>query len=185
MTGDLPVGDFVLGSGMIDSWSLWKRYFKEIINRRLDDIIVISYPKSGRTWHRVMLSHYVSAVFLNQEAKSLSTGKLTSLAGLPRISYSHNGANFTHAIPPDHPLVANGLLWRRRKIVLLTRDPRDVLVSAYMHARNRSNSFTGTISEFVRHRYTGIEKILVAHQRWDNHRRLAKAVLNSKLREDA
>jgi len=75
--------------------------------------------------------------------------------------------------------VLNGspLIWRNRKIILLARDPKDVLVSGYFHARYRSKSFSGSISEYIRHPYTGIEKLLIAHQRWFDYSRTSRAFM--------
>lgn len=170
----------VLGPGMIGGMELWRKHCEEHIQSWGDKVLVISYPKSGRTWHRVLLAHYINTTFLGQEARSLDTKKLTQKAGLPRISYSHAGANFLNAIPPRHPLNGSAAAWRGRKVILLTRDPKDVLVSAYMHARFRSKSFSGSLSEFIRHPFTGIEKLLVAHNRWASYTPYAREVLRQR-----
>jgi hypothetical protein len=47
---------------------------------------------------------------------------------------------------------------RGHRVILRVRDVRDILVSSYFHARYRSDSFRGSLSAFVRHAYTGIEK---------------------------
>ncbi|MBK1867081.1 sulfotransferase domain-containing protein [Aestuariivirga sp. YIM B02566] len=167
----------VLGPGMIGGIKLWRRQYKEHVQSWGDKVLVVSYPKSGRTWHRVLLAHYINSTFLGQETRSLDTKKLTRKAGLPQISYTHAGANFLNAISPWHPFNGSAASWRGRRVILLTRDPKDVLVSAYMHACFRSKSFSGSLSEFVRHPFTGIEKLLVAHNRWASYMPYAREVL--------
>ena len=52
-----------------------------------------------------------------------------------------------------------------------------MLVSGYFHAVHRAHSFTGSLSEYIRHPFTGIEKLLTAHQRWSRYRRLTSGFL--------
>lgn len=144
----------------------WRRCAKDLLKMAGDSAIVVSYPKSGRTWHRVILARYIAAQHGLEAVRSIDTRKLTKRFGLPRISYSHNGANFLHPHGPYHVLNGNAGFWRGRKIVLLVREPKDVLVSCFFHAKHRSRSFDGSLSEFIRHPHTGIEKLLVAHHRW-------------------
>jgi Sulfotransferase domain len=167
----------LLGPGVVRGVRLWRTHYREIITKRSDDVIIVSYPKSGRTWQRVMLCHYINSVYLGQEARSLNIRTLTGRAGLPRISYSHNGSNLRHALPTGHWMAGDPLIWWGRKIILLLRDPRDLLVSAYMHAINRSNTFSGSLSQFIRHPCTGIEKVLTTYQRWNARKPLASSVL--------
>ena len=162
---------------MIGGLALWRREVDEIVSSWRDDVLIISYPKSGRTWHRVMLGKYLELLFKIAPTHQLKTRRLTRALRLPRVSYTNNGANFAHAIPPYHVLNGQSALWRRRRVIMLVREPKDVLVSAYFHARYRINSFTGTLPEFIRHPYTGIEKLLVAHQRWFDYQRIASSVL--------
>ncbi len=47
-----------------------------------------------------------------------------------------------------------------KKIVLLIRDPRDLVVSYYYQMTRRKNKFEGTLSKFIRNRKRGIPKII-------------------------
>lgn len=171
------IDDSLLGPGMQRGFSLWRKHIAELLALRGDAATVVSFPKSGRTWHRALLSHYISTHFLKVEPRSIDTARLTRQAGLGQVSYTHDGANFLSAIGPAHRFNADPFIWRRRKVLLLVRDPRDVLVSAYAHAKTRSNAFTGTLSQFVRHPFTGIAKILWAQRRWHSYVPRVPAVL--------
>ena len=131
---------------------------------------VISYPKSGRTWHRLMIGNYLAQATGSGPRQSFDIDGLCQLAGLAPICYSHNGANFLDALPPRHPVVASPALWRGRTVLLLTRDPADILVSAWHHARFRTKSFAGGLSDFIRQPESGLNKILAAYNRWHDHR---------------
>ena len=144
----------------------WVHLAKEVWRTRTDGTIIVSYPKSGRTWHRAAIGLYLAKAHGLDERQALDTHLMTQLAGLEPASYSHNGANFLSDVPPQHYTSANGLIWRNHAILFLVRDPRAVLVSSYHHMKSRTQRFDGTLSEFVRHPYRGIEKILVAYNRW-------------------
>ena len=155
-----------------------RRYRQEIRNlRKNTDIFIISYPKSGRTWHRFLFGNYITKTLDLPIAKAQKTGKLTSgmIGGLTR--YNHNAANCIDAIPPQHPIVATPELWAGRKVIFVVRDPRDIIVSCWFHSYFREKSYSGTIQEFIRSPYSGIEKILVAHNRWWASRNLASGFM--------
>jgi Sulfotransferase domain len=158
---------------MIKSLKPWRAFCKDLIQSRNDANVIISYPKSGRTWHRAALGRYLANAYDLDSTQSLDTRFITHAAGLPLTSYSHNGANFLSDINPDHFLNGNSLLWRNKSVLLLVRDPRAILVSSFHHMTSRSKKFEGTLSEFIRHPHTGIEKILVAYNRWHKLGRLS------------
>ena len=166
-----------LGPGMISEIKLWWTFFRGIRSSSDRDVIVVSYPKAGRTWHRVVLRKYLETAFTLKKTHSISSRELSRSLGIPVVSYSHNGAGSRYAIGPRHFLNASPVLWRNHKVILLVREPRDVLVSGYFHDRHRLGSFTGSLSEYIRHPYTGIEKLLVAHQRWSRYSRTVPAFL--------
>lgn len=149
----------------------WRSFCTDMIQSRQNVNIVVSYPKSGRTWHRASLGLYIAHAYGLDARHCLDTRFITRAAGLPCTSYSHNGANFTHCVNAEHFLTANSLLWRGKNILLLVREPRAIIVSSFHHFSSRSKRFDGTLSEFIRNPQTGIEKILVAYSRWHEHSR--------------
>lgn len=156
------------------SFKPWRDFFKEWYRSRNDPNIVISFPKSGRTWHRASVGIYVATAYGLDLSKSLDTHLIMLAAGLPTTSYCHNGANFLHSSDPNHFLNANSSLWHRKNNLLLVRDPRAILVSGFHHMKWRSKRFDGTLSEYIRHPHMGIEKILVAYCRWHENSKKSK-----------
>jgi hypothetical protein len=106
---------------------------------------VVSYPKSGRTWLRVMLDDL----------------------GIEAL-YTHDGSGFEEQalianLDADKTKFAAGL------VLLMVRDPRDVVISGYFQVLRRLRLPTAgamSISDFIRHPCYGIEKAVRFNQHW-------------------
>jgi len=154
----------------------WHAHYRQEIAQARDSNVVISFPKSGRTWHRLMMGAYLARKF-DLDTSPMALDRLCKQAGIARIDYLHNGANIIDTLPPDDDLVASPELWRNRNIILLVRDPRDILVSAFFHTRFRSRTFDDDISAFIRDPVVGLIKIMTAYRRWKDNEKLAKNFL--------
>lgn len=158
--------------------NLWLREHRFEKRMRLANkkysMFVISIPKSGRTWHRLMLGYYLTRVLEADPKHSLRLDTLCERSGISTIAYSHNGTSLTDKLPPTSRLVASPVEWKNRKVLLLVRDSRDVLVSAYFHCRYRERSFDGSISQFIRNPFVGVVKSLTAFNRWNKAKHLAQ-----------
>jgi len=130
--------------------------------------LVLSVPKSGRTWFRVMLSKYLSLHFGQQ----LDIGGYNeSSSDMPNILYSHEiwSHRMTSSIRrrllgfyicPQAALLD-------KPVMLVHRDPRDVLVSLYFHARKRSRrKFQGSMSELLRDPDRGAAAMVAVMNAW-------------------
>jgi sulfotransferase family protein len=102
------------------------------------DAIILSIPKSGRTWLRAFLCAYFCRRFGLEF--TLRTGRY-DLPGFPRVVFSHD--LFEHRTKGDRwdrvrgkYLVPRREL-KRAKIILLARDPRDCFVSLYLQLTRR------------------------------------------------
>ena len=103
------------------------------------DAILISIPKSGRTWVRTFLNAYFSYKLGRQFSLDLTDRGDT---GVPRIIYSHD--RFEHRTKGNawdrlrrKYLIPRRAL-RKRPIVLLARDPRDAFVSYFIQLTRRN-----------------------------------------------
>ena len=159
--------------------SLWireRRFGKKMrLANEKYDAFVVSIPKSGRTWHRLMFGYYLTRAIGGKPEHSLKLDDLCRRAGISAIRYSHNATSFTDKLPPTSKLVASPVEWKNKKVMLLVRDNRDVLVSAYFHCRYREKSFEGPISEYIRNPFAGIVKSLTALNRWNQTKHLAES----------
>jgi hypothetical protein len=118
---------------------------------------IVSYPKSGRTWLRALVGKALCDHYGLSEDLLLDTYNLTGQAGVLKTRFIHDRTDLLvglhyRRLPRRKPG------FRRRKVALLLRDPRDLMVSCYFQATKRINVFHGSISEFIRSDRYGIRK---------------------------
>ena len=128
----------------------------------------VSFPKSGRSWVRVFYFAYLSK--LASREFSLDATKFPEY---PHLVFTHD--RWEHRLLPGWwnfirgkqliPLEAR----RKKKIVLMVRDPRDVTVSLYFHLLKRPHVFRWTpqpIGEMLRDPKFGIAHVVELMNRW-------------------
>lgn len=135
---------------------------------------LLSYPKAGRTWLRALIGKALGAHYGLPEATLLDTPELTFAAGLPIAAFDH-----------DQSALMTGLRWqdlptdrsayRGKRVLLLGRDVRDNLVSAYFQATRRIHVFDGPLADFIRHERYGVDKILAFYRIWAMSRHVPDA----------
>src|SRR5213082_1588181 len=136
--------------------------------------IILSIPKSGRTWVRTFLCAY----FCNRYGREFTLEpERYGEPGIPRLIFSHDC--FEHRTKGDlwdrirgKYLVPKKEL-RRAKIVLLVRDPRDCFVSLYVQMTRRDPGAPAqfkrkTVSELLRDKKFGIRAIVRTMNAWLN-----------------
>lgn len=111
----------------------------------------ISYPKSGRSWIRYAL---------------------TLLDVEKHICFHHDGFEFNDGAKPPHDFDLEGRLAiysQVDRIVYLSRDPRDVMVSLFFQVTGRFKDFfhyEGNISDFIRDGYFGAHNLKAFQDLW-------------------
>lgn len=121
----------------------------------LENVFLLSYPKAGRTWVRVLLAKLLEIMGGNSRKKEL-------------IRYRH--------VPPCYngddvakEDISNNAIFNLRKLIILVRDPRDLVVSNYFQVTLREKGkwgFTGTMSEFIRDDTFGIGDAINFYNAW-------------------
>ncbi len=138
------------------------------------EAIILSVPKSGRTWLRAFLCAYFCKRFGLEF--TLRPDRYHEQR-IPRLIFSHD--LFEHRTKGDQwdrfrgkYLVPRSEL-NRAKIVLLARDPRDCFVSLYLQLTRRDPNAPlqfrhKTVSEMLRDRRFGVPAIINAMNDWIN-----------------
>lgn len=125
------------------------------------DAVVVSFPKSGRTWLRYFLASYAAELsdgpIVMQMVGDDEFNDKRRLQGLPLIHFTHDYFDYFQDVPSVEPVVLDGDTYDSKPTLLLLRDPRDVVVSYFHHKSAREQVFSGNITDFVRSVNYGIE----------------------------
>jgi hypothetical protein len=116
--------------------------------------IIVSYPKSGRTWLRVMFEEL----------------------GV-NFHYTHDGFGSSKSRPFDELRVCRRERYQNQPVVFLYRDPRDTTVSEYFWRALHKESYAGTITDFIRDPLCGFERIVLFNLTWLERGRRLRAFL--------
>ena len=138
------------------------------------DAIILSVPKSGRTWLRAFLCAYFCKRF--KVEFTLRPDRYDEQR-IPRLIFSHD--LFEHRTKGDRwdrirgkYLVPRSEL-QRAKIILLARDPRDCFVSLYLQLTRRDPNAPlklrqKSVSEMLCDKRFGVRAIIKAMNDWIN-----------------
>jgi len=134
------------------------------------DVVFVSFPKSGRTWVRVMVSRLYHTCLGMPGDDVIEFDNLHARdERVPRVLFTHDGEPWRR--PEDLP--ADKGMYRGKRIVLLVRNPIDVSVSRYFHVRNRARALrhkeyaSMPMGEFVWAPMGGIPTIVAFMNLWD------------------
>ncbi len=127
------------------------------------DVCLVSYPKAGRTWLRMLVGRALELHFGLSPSSPLELEQFADLdRRMPRILVTHDDVT-SRSRPGD--LRQDRRRYRRKRVVLLVRDPRDVLVSRYFHVTRRERR-EQTLPDFMRDCAGGYDTILEFHRIW-------------------
>lgn len=138
--------------------------------------IISGFPRTGRTWLRVMLAHAFEELFHTTTAQPWNTDAFAKVEPrIPRIVVTPGIADPRTRSAGALP---HNLDWARgQRIVLLVRDPRDLVVSLYFERVHRAPHFPvelrryeGTLGEFLREDVGSLRTIIEYMNIWARSR---------------
>jgi hypothetical protein len=141
-------------------------YIKSKLNTVEPDLYIISYPKCGRTWLRVMLTNYISR--LNIETGQNHDPSIFEIKNNITIKFEHDQGNWVPRPTKPKKMSFNKNKYTGKKIVFLIRDPRDVIVSSWYHLKFREHIFKKGIHEYIHDELIGIKNIISFYNLWLN-----------------
>lgn len=146
---------------------------------------IISYPKSGRTWLRLLIAKVLQVRFgLKVKREDFFEIQLFSSynKAVPSIVVDHY---------PDGQTTWSGRMedlkrllkrYASSKVIFLVRDPRDVVVSHFFQDTKRPKKnpelfYQGSISEYIRDQKYGLDGIIKFCNLWASQRNVPKDFL--------
>lgn len=135
---------------------------------RRADVLLISYPKVGRTWLTMLLARAMASHARLGEVDYLANDILGGRVGdLPHIRISHDDNPHWKTV---RQLARSKQRYRHKKVVLLVRDPRDTVVSMYFERTKRERAYAGTLHEFLHEPRGSLDTILEYYDIWARER---------------
>lgn len=147
---------------------------RPFINKRGTECYILSYPKCGRTWLRLLIGKVLCDQFKLPEEQMIDTYRLTAVAPTLRTHFSHDYSSIKAGFAYNR-MPTNKSEYKSGKVLFMIRDPRDTLVSSYFQATKRVNKFQGSMSEFVRDDRFGIKKIVAYYNIWYANQAIPRA----------
>ena len=169
-----------------------KKWFRYLINDlRVSNhsdpntTYLISFPKTGVTWLKFMLTQILTKAYDLECNLTVDLNKLSRKnKQLPNIIWTHDDSHILNESGDlkdfEKIFIYGGRLrYRKNRVILLIRDPRDVVVSHYHQVTKRSDRPLefDSLSEFVRHPYYGIQRIICFYQIWNKNLWIPKHLL--------
>lgn len=161
----------------------WQKFRKS----NSDIVYLVSFPKCGRTWLTFMLSEIVIRAYnIESEKKTIHIRQITkNHPTLPQILETHDDTQLTDEQGNQGDIqrlfiYGGRLQYLKNKVILLVRDPRDVVVSHYYQVTRRTKNTPiklTSLSEFVRHPLYGFKRIIRFYQIWNRNRWIPKSFL--------
>jgi len=112
-----------------------KRDLRDVAWLSEADAVIISFPKSGRTFVRAMLARLYQRRFGVDERRLLEFPQLRGApADAPRVLFTHAG----DAMRRPGDIRVEGSAYAGARVVLIARHPGDIAVSRYHHLKHRS-----------------------------------------------
>ncbi|MBW4575424.1 MAG: sulfotransferase domain-containing protein [Aphanothece sp. CMT-3BRIN-NPC111] len=145
---------------------------------------LISFPKAGRTWLRLMIGRALQRHFelVHPDILNLIVNLDDQLARLhpnvPRIRVKHDDE--PHGKIPEQ-LVKSKANFKYAKIIFLSRDPRDVIISTYFYFTKRPNDphniKAHDLSSFLRSPKGGFDTLLTYYNIWAENKNVPRDFL--------
>ena len=159
-------------------WSIYSRVRTQDL--RLDkwvdpsaDVFLLSFPKCGRTWLRMMIGKSLSLQYNLNNVSNYDIMRVDTLhkmhPEMPKISISHD--DLPHDKRPEE-LERKKTRYEGKKVILLIRQPGDAIVSLYFDLTKRKMRFDGDISSFIRLRKGGLESFVQYYNIWEQNRHI-------------
>jgi len=132
-------------------YNIYVRMIRKKIERDAD-VIIFSFPKSGRTWLRLIIAKYYSLVY--GIPLSLEIFEMASRSKkVPKILFTH--VIYTKKIKGKNILDIDR--YKKNKLIFLVRDPRDIIVSYFFHVTKRRGSIEyGDMNSFAKKEFAGL-----------------------------
>ncbi|MEK6910499.1 MAG: sulfotransferase domain-containing protein [Nanoarchaeota archaeon] len=143
-----------------------KYYGPEKKNSDKEELIFVSFPKAGRTWITFLLARIFQRKYNLPEMEVVNLENISNKSiDLPNITIAHEDEPHKKDIKS---LDRSKIKYYKKKIILIVRDPRDIIVSFYFHQSKRKgeNNYKKDISSFLFEKVGGFKVLIEYYNIW-------------------
>jgi len=106
----------------------------QLILNKMKDVLIISFPKCGRTWLTMILARIFQKKYNLPEKEVINIEKISKkINKLPKIRVIHKNSPQKKRA---EDLSKKKTGYKDKGIIFLVRDPRDVIVSLFFHKKH-------------------------------------------------
>lgn len=140
-----------------------------------NDVFLISFPKCGRTWLKVMMTKALASHFGIEDVNTLNLPRMSRICpGIPKIRDSHEDS--PHWKTPAQ-LSTTKEQFKGKKVIFLIRDIRDLVVSNYFQMSRRENGYSGDLSSFLHEQIGSVDTMIAYYNIWYANRDIPSGFL--------
>lgn len=143
-----------------------KYYGPEKKNSDKEELVFVSFPKAGRTWITFLIARIFQRKYNLPESEVVNLEEISNKSiDLPNITITHEDEPHKKDI---NSLNRSKMKYYNKKIILIVRDPRDIIVSFYFHQSKRKgeNNYTKDISSFLFEKVGGFKVLIEYYNIW-------------------
>lgn len=150
-----------------------------ITHANLDgEVFIISFPKSGRTWLRLLLGKVFALHFgIEENDNLLMLDELASVcSSMPKIKVTHDDDPHWKK---SRELSVSKNEYAEKKVILLVRDIRDIIVSNFFEKTKREKmyytgdrKYDGDLSCYLRTDVGSVETLIHFYNIWADNRHI-------------
>ena len=150
-----------------------------------EETYLVAYPKCGSTWLHFMVLQALSRAYGIELGPTIESTKVTrEHPELPTVVWTHDKSLILteggERIDPERLFVyGRRMRYRRNRVILLVRDPRDVVVSHYYQTTRRSASpmVFDNMGAFIRDPLLGFRRIIRFYRIWDANWAIPRGIM--------
>ncbi len=152
---------------------------KERYEHNQADYYIISFPKCGRTWLRLMIGKYLVGEYQLKGIPNADILELTPLSchdeNIPTIRVTHDDEP---QLKTPEEIKENKRRYRKKEVIFLVRDPRDVVVSLYFQFLKREKRIKDvSLGEFIRRERGSLKSVIRFYNIWYENKDVPKDFL--------
>lgn len=144
--------------------------FQKFNHHRTTEVFGIAYPKTGSTWTRFLIGHYLQLLCSSEKMPLFDSydrfGRCERACVGPAMQFTHMPLTWNEQTATDLTFNSAVQPFVKKKVLLIVRHPLDALVSHWFQFRYQIGNYDGDLIDFLEHPVYGLEKCFRFYNLW-------------------